>query len=293
MRTNLDLEELRSRQRRSLWLEDHPGIHTLAEAERFLDSVGFALRYNATEGLPLASMYEAGAGRAPEAPTRKIKDRPSEETGEIVQRLAVELTNELLAKGAAVEVNIIAGRLVLAHKRLVPALYNLRRRGAAVDDLQGLSINAARAYALISQKKRATFGDIRRHFGITGWPDPDPAGEALAELQRHLLVDRGPSEVPKQGIPYLSKEGIPYRVFHEAHNDIVRAAAKLTIGDAAQTILLAYLKAAIFITPRKLASMFKLCLTRDEITTTIERLEVEHRLVRGKAGKAEVVVVCE
>ena len=88
----------------------------------------------------------------------------------------------------------------------------------------------------------------------------DPADVALADLQRELLIDRGPSSVPKNGIPYLSKEGFPYRVFEKAHPELVKAAKKLKIDDAIQIIL----KATKTFPTKKTASMFKLCLTEAE-----------------------------
>ena len=83
---------------------------------------------------------------------------------------------------------------------------------------------------------------------------PDPADLALAELQREMLIDRGPSSAPQNGIPYLSKEGFPYRIFEKAHPELVRAAKKMNVEDATQIIR----NAAGPIPPRKFASMFKL-----------------------------------
>ena len=84
---------------------------------------------------------------------------------------------------------------------------------------------------------------------------------ALGELMRELLVDRGPSSVPKTGIPYLSKEGYPYRVFDKAHPELIRSAKQLKILEA-----IAVVREAVGpVPPRKIASMFKLCLTREEI----------------------------
>ena len=68
-----------------------PRIETELDAVRFIKTVGFALRYNSTPTLPLASMYAAAGD----------------------QRRAIELTNALLARAEAVETNVIADRLVL------------------------------------------------------------------------------------------------------------------------------------------------------------------------------------
>jgi hypothetical protein len=210
-------------------------LKTEDDAIRFLKQVKFALRYNSTPSLPLASMYAAAGD----------------------QRLAIELTNALLARDEAIETNVIADRLVLAHRSIIPALYRLRVRFRA----DKLSDYAERAFRLIEKDGTASAGDVRRYLGVDGLKRPDPADLALAELQREMCIDRGPSSVPKKGIPYLSKEGYPYRVFEKAHADLVKAAKKLTIDDAIEALL----KATKDFPPKKTATMFKLCLKREEI----------------------------
>src|SRR5215472_6661618 len=98
-------------------------IETEREAIEFMKRVKFALRYNSTPSLPLASMYAA--------------------VGET--RRAIELTNALLARREVVETNVIADRLVLVHRGVVPALYALRTSLRA----SKLSDHAARALKLI------------------------------------------------------------------------------------------------------------------------------------------------
>src|SRR5215470_7736165 len=205
-------------------------IETEDDAIKFLRRVKFALRYNSTPAFPLASMY--GAARD--------------------QRRAIELTNALLARDEVIETNIIADRLVLVHRDIVPALYVLRTRFRA----SRLSDYAEKAFHLIREDGTATAGDVRRFLGVDGVKRPDPADVALGDLQREMLIDRGPSSVPENGIPYLSKEGFPYRIFDKAHSDLVRAAKKISTDDALEVIR----EAAGPIPPRKFASMFKLCL---------------------------------
>ena len=209
-------------------------METEDEAIRFLRRVKFALRYNSTPSLPLASMYGAAQD----------------------QRRAIELTNALLAREEAIETNIIADRLVLVHRDVIPALYALRVRFRT----QNLSSEAERAYHLIQEDGTASAGDVRRFLGVDGMKRPDPADIALGDLQRDLLIDRGPSSVPKKGIPYLSKEGFPYRVFDKAHSELVRTAKKLKLEDAIHKVL----AAAAGFPPKKAATMFKLCFTAEE-----------------------------
>ncbi len=214
-------------------IDRRDSMKTETDAVRFMKKVKFALRYNSTPGLPLASMYEAAGD----------------------QRLAIELTNALLAREEVVETNVIAGRLVLAHRDIVPALYVLRVRFR-----EKLSQNAQRTLELIQDDGTASAGDVRRYLGVDGMKRPDAADLALEDLQRDMLVDRGPSSVPANGIPYLSKEGFPYRIFEKAHPELVKAARKMKPEAAIQAIV----KAAGAIPPKKIASMFRLCFTGDE-----------------------------
>jgi hypothetical protein len=237
----MPVEELKKAQLQALWLSGRTSLDSEAEAARFLKSVSFALRYNATPSLPLASMYRA--------------------TGDT--RRAIELTNALLAGNEAIETNVIADRLVLVHKNLMPAVYALRSRQRA----SRLTPNAEQAFELIVRDGHASSGDVRRFLGWAGRQRPDPADVAMTELQRELLVDRGPSSIPRKGIPYLSPEGFPYRPFEKTHPDIVRAAGKLSAEKAVIAIVEAYLEAAVFATPRKLASMFKLLFTETELNS--------------------------
>jgi hypothetical protein len=211
-----------------------PPIETELDAIRFIKKVSFALRYNSTPALPLASMYAAAAD----------------------QRKAIELTNALLAREEAIETNLIADRLVLVRRDLIPALYALRIRFRSTR----LSDYAERAFKLIQEDGTASAGDVRRYLGVDGLKRPDPADIALGDLQRDLRIDRGPSSVPEKGIPYLSKEGYPYRVFDKAHPELIEKAKKMKIEDALESVL----KAAGPIPVKKLVSMFKLCLTPAE-----------------------------
>src|SRR5262245_32831323 len=142
-------------------------IRTEDDAVRFIRTVKFALRYNSTPGVPLASMYAAAGD----------------------QRKAIELTNVLLARDEVVETNVIANRLVLVHRDIVPAVYALRSRHRPA----ALSEYAGRALRLIEQDGSATSGDVRRYLGVDGSKRPDAADIALSELQRDMLIDRGPS----------------------------------------------------------------------------------------------------
>ena len=230
-------------------------LTTTKDAERFLEHAGVALRYAATKGLPIASLRSAAGDESKAALVTSI-----------------ELTNHLLASGIGVEVNVVADRLALVHRSLLPALYVLVRRGRPVEDLEGLSMIARSAHALLRQQHQISAGDLRRHLGLKTEPRRDPAYEALAELQRALLVGRGPFEVTNSAIPYLSQEGYPYHLLHERHPSLLREARALSVEAATDRWLGRYLAAAPAVTPRKLASMFRRFLGADEIAQALARL---------------------
>ena len=253
----LTLAALERRQNIALRLSSRTLVRTPKAAERFLADVGMALRYHPGRGLPLASLYRAMAGSDPD------KDELAP---------AIQLTNHLLGTASGIEVNVIAGRLSLVHRALVPALLVLVRRGRGPDDLDGLSMPARSTYALLTEQRAVAAGDVRRRLGVKMDPRHDPAYEALAELQRALLVDRGPFVMPKAGIPYLSTEGYPYHLLHQVHADFVGAAAQLSASAAADCFISGYLDGAVFTTPRTLAKLFRSFLTLSEISASVSRL---------------------
>ena len=226
------------------------------EAESFLERYGVVLRYTAPPAVLLASL------RAASGPANQ----------DAALETSIHLTNHVLGRACGIEVNVIANRLTIVHRALMPAIYRLVRRERAPEDLDGLSLNARTAHAVLREQREVTAGDVRRRLGATATPRHDPAYDALAELQRQLLVDRGPFVVPKTGIPYLSREGYPYHLFHDAHADLVRAAGKLDRAAATDAWLAAYLRGVTIAAPRTLASLFRLFLTPREIETSVERL---------------------
>jgi hypothetical protein len=271
----MDVGELTRHQQVSLWLDGREGLHTPADALRFIDEVGIALRYGSASNLPLASMYRA---------TQRHVPVPEDEKP--AHARAFELTNALLASGSVIEINLIANRLVLAHERVVPAIYGLRRVRADAE----LSDTARQAFEFIAANASATTGDIRHLLNAEGQPRPDAADLALTELQRALLVDRGPSSGSGKGVFYLTKEGYPYRLFAPSHPEIVATASRLSRPTAAADLLRTYLKPAVFATRRKLASLFQPLLTAAELEAALADLSTRGLIQPQRLGRTEVVV---
>jgi hypothetical protein len=280
VRSSLEKEStsggLQRRQDESLGLKALAPIREPRDAERFLSHVGLALRYGPTKGLPLASLYRAFAGHEP--------DKPALTRG-------IALTNQLLGKARAIEVHVVADRVTLIHASVMPPLYALIRRGRALNDLDGLSVSARTAFSLLRERKEITAGDLRQHLGLPFDTRRDPAYAALGELQRLLLVDRGPFQIPESGIPYLSKEGYPYHFFHEAHPDLTGASSRYSVTTAAEEFLTAYLNGAVFARVRRLATLFKALLSSEEIEAAVQRLERKRKVGTGTSGR-DTIVFC-
>jgi len=189
-------------------------VKTATQAARFLARAGIVLRYGASAKLPLASMYAA------------VGD----------DRLATRLTNALIDDGTAVEIACVADRVCLAHASLAPALIALCRRGRTVDELD-LSHTARDVLGFLANAERPTAGAVRAYLGVPPQTWPNAADDALLELQRAFVIDRGPTDVPATGAAYLSKDGIPYRLVDDVHAAHVRAAGKLTIERALDIVL--------------------------------------------------------
>lgn len=260
-------------------LGEHGGLATEGQAAKFLATVAIALRYGPTPSLPLASMYQAVWRRIGRG----------EETERAAQRRATVLTGALIERGVALETNAIADRVAIVHARVAPALIALRRRGADPGDVE-LSDTARRVLAFIADTERPTAGQVRTYLGVPAKTWPNPADDALAELQRLLLIDRGAADAPASGAPYLARDGIPYRVLDRAHPALVEAAAELSVGDAAAALIDAYLGGAVFAQRAKLAAMFKHLASRAELDAAIAALLARRRITLDTLAGKEVIV---
>jgi hypothetical protein len=171
---------------------------TSRAASRFLADAGIVLRYKRSASVPLASLFDIAAD----------------------DRTALVLVNTLIAKGEAIEVTCVGDRVCLAHETLVPALYALARRDVMVSE------TGKRVFEFLKLTPRPTAGMVRAELGVPPKTFPNAADDALAELQRFMLIDRGAADVPDTGIMYLPKDGIPYRIFDDVHRVKKLAPAK-------------------------------------------------------------------
>jgi hypothetical protein len=273
-------------QQHNLLLHEHAGLETEAQAARFLANVGVALRYGPHKALPIASMYSA-----------VWRSVPSREPEAEAQRRATVLTNALIADATAVEITCVADRVGLAHISLLPALIALVRRGRVVPAGTGasrsgsaleLSDTARCVLDFVTSTPRPTAGMVRAHLGVPSGTWPNPADAALGELQRLLVIDRGPTDVPENGGAYLSKDGIPYRLVDNVHAQHVTAAGNLDVEQAAAVVVEHYLDGARFATTKQLAKLFDACFSPAELAAALATLGRKVEVVHD--GRHELVI---
>lgn len=247
---------------------------TYDEARAFLKQAGFCLRYWGSDSLPIPSIYEAVLGEKKKASPAELK-------------VAIELTNQLLEKHEAIEVNVIAERICLVHRSLVPVLYSLVREKSKSRYIPSLSHEAEQVLSLVQERGQIATGDVRKLLGIpSSKSSDDPAYLVLSELQRHLLIDRGPFRISNRGIPYLPKEGYPYHLFEEAHLELATEGQNISPEQARNRWLMSFLKSSAGCPMRKMASIFKLFLTKNEIGYSLRELASAGKIKLEKAGGA-------
>jgi len=272
-------------------LTDKTSLTSVKSAEKFLKNVGIALRYWRTEKLPLASLYQAAVGSPDTPPKEKTRSGISARLD--AQRIAIELTNHLLASHQGIEVNTIANRITLVHRDLVPSLYVLVRNHRPLDDVKDVSLLARKVFQFIEQNKETTAGLVRKFLGMpVSDLNNNPAYKVLAELQSKFLIDRGPFVMRKTGIPYLSKEGYPYHCFHRAHEDLVKAATRITPEDASKNFIYGYLKGAVFATDKKLSSLFGVFIAEHQLKDALTDL-TKSKKISLESRKKDKLIVCK
>ena len=204
------------------------------------------------------------------------------------QKIAIQLTNQLLEKHEAIEVNVIAGRVCLVHRSIMPILYSLVKQKSKSGAIPKLSSAAEEVLSLIQEQGQIVTGDVRKLLGIpSSRTSDDPAYLVLNELQRHLLIDRGPFKISNQAIPYLAREGYPYHLFEEAHLELAEEGEEIKADRARNQWLMAFLKSCGECSLRKMESIFKVFLTRDEIESGLQEL-VSARKIKIEKGKGKL-----
>lgn len=166
------------------WREGDRAVGTAADAERFVDAVGFAACLTDSRR-PGPSLYMAVCGRRDAVKPRNVQT--DEETS-----LAWTLKDDLMRRGRVYYGKLARGPMFLA-PRMIPFFHAIWGR-----PVRRLSPGARRVHAALSREWEMGTSDLRAESGVT---DRRAFTAALDELQAAMLVV--PSEVVYAPFTYI------------------------------------------------------------------------------------------
>jgi hypothetical protein len=210
------------------WCRDAArSVQTVIEAERFIESVGFAACLTDSRR-PGPSLYLAVCGRRDAVLPRHVQKDP--ETS-----LAWTLKDQIVRRGKLYYAKLARGKTMFIAPRMIPhfhAVWGVRR----AEEPRRLSPNARAVLAVLRREWEMSSSDLRIEAGLQ---DRAACARALDELQAAMLVV--PSEavyLPK--FTYLWTLGIgrfPEALRRRIHRDVaVREIARCFLTAAGMTV---------------------------------------------------------
>ena len=219
-----DIEELRDER----WQREATRqVESAAEAERFVERVGFAACLTDSRR-PGASLYVAVCGRRDAVMPRNVQKDPEASHTWL-------LKDEVVRRGKVYYAKLAGSRAMFIAPRMLPyfhAIWGIRRS----DEASRLSPNAQKILRVLRREWEMATADLREDAGIT---DRSTFTRALDELQARMLVV--PSEVYYQPkFTYVWTLGIsrfPDELRRRVRRDLaVREIARCFLTSAGMTV---------------------------------------------------------
>ena len=158
------------------WRESTRQVHTAADAERFIEQVGFAACLTDSRR-PGPSLYVAVCGRRDAVMPRNVQKDPE-------ASLTWNLKDEILRRGRTYYAKLARGKTTFLAPRMVPyfhALWGVRR----AEETRRLSQNARAILRVLRQEWEMATLDLREESGVT---NRVAFTRALDELQAAMIV---------------------------------------------------------------------------------------------------------
>lgn len=233
-------------------------IHTMGQAARFIDAVGFCLLFASTQGIELPSLFEAVKGR---------RDVHIEDWDADSDRVWV-WKNDLPAQRRAYYGKALAsGKPVLVSLAMLPYLYAV----SAPEDIEhayargAVSYEAKRVYDALQSAGPTPTIALRRTAGL----DTTRYHRALDQLQRALIVLPVGATV-ETGAWTSQIFDLVTRWFPNE----IKAAARLDVDQARRALVSKYVKTVVAAKPQMIARVFNW--SHDDVKTTVKELEQAH-----------------
>jgi hypothetical protein len=223
-------------------------VRTEDEALEFLDEAGLCLLFSANN-IELPSLWGALCGEDRPLP----KHHDSRELG-----FAWRWKDSLPIEGKVLYGKFLRKRPVFISLKLAPFFYALSPNyGDPAEDymedyLDGrLTVEAKQVYEALLELGALPTSRLRREAGLSGKSNASRFDRALAELQMDFRITKvAISDANRWSYCYV------YDVLPRHFDQITHEARAIGGQKARETILLAYLKTVVAITPRQVSSLF-------------------------------------
>ena len=270
--TELELTQLR----RERWHQDAHPIHTIEDARRFIDSVGFSLLYPQKNTPPLPTFMGAFAGSASGLPEWQHAFADSRATD------ATELMVRLLRERAAFEANPYReeNNPLLLAASVFPYFY------ALVGERNPKQPPRAGARSPYSELTCDVFAVIHRDGPISKQKLLEKVGKGLSTPMLDMSLSELWSKMRITRVDYQASEGSVWDVLYRWAPDAVQEGIQISVPEALTALLSKYLDAVIAVEPAELESflgMIPRSKVRDAVNALIAARELSFTQVSGKS----------
>ncbi len=255
---NVTLREIEKRRAPLYRVTSDRRIHTMAQAARFIDRVGFCWLFAPGPGVPeLPSLFEAVKGR------RGVHIEDWDQDSDLVWGWK----NELAAVRRAYYGKALMGRPSFISLEMLPAVL----AASGVDSFErlyasgGISYDAKRVYETLERNGPMPTMTLRQTVGLMSKEGGSRYRRALDELQRRLLIM--PVGATSHGKAW------PTQIFELVARwfpDQVKQAGRLDAEEAQRTLITRYLRTVSAVQVPALARLWGL--DRERLAQVLEKL---------------------
>jgi hypothetical protein len=276
--TDLELDKLR----REKWRLNGKALHTVDEARRFVESIGFCLMYPMRPALLAPTFIGAWTGSDRNLPTQQhaFADTRAREATEVMVRL---LRNHDAYEANQFEEN----NAFLVAASIFPYFYALvgernPRQAPKPKPRSEYSQLACDAFELISRAGPISKQKMREHQG--GSISFVALDRALGELWAKLRITR---------VDYKPEEGAFWDVLYRWAPEAVREGMSLSVGEALSALLSKYLDCVVAADLSEVESFFGNFVPRSRVREAVNALQAARELDFIRVGNRSLLQIAQ
>jgi hypothetical protein len=276
--TDLELDQLR----REKWRLNGKALHTVDEARRFVESIGFCLMYPMRPALLAPTFIGAWTGSGKNLPTQQhaFADARAREATEVMVRL---LRNHDAYEANQFEEN----NAFLVAASIFPYFYALvgernPRQAPKPKPRSEYSQLACDAFELISRAGPISKQQMREDLG--GSISFVALDRALGELWAKLRITR---------VDYKPEEGAFWDVLYRSAPEAVREGMSLSVGEALSALLSKYLDCVVAADLSEVESFFGNFVPRSRVREAVNALQAARELDFIRVGNRSLLQIAQ